>query len=102
MGIFINNVMLPPGIIMLFYGLITEQTWLRQLLETRLFDLLGKSSYVFYLIHVGVIALLIDKYLTINYFIHFPLLVCLSIVLFQFVEAPLHKRIVRSIKNAGG
>ena len=102
MGIFINNVMLPPGIIMLFYGLITEQTWLRRLLETRLFDLLGKSSYVFYLIHVGVIALLIDKYLTINYFIHFPLLVCLSIVLFQFVEAPLHKRIVRSIKNAGG
>ena len=99
-SIFINNVLLPPGIILLFYGLIHEQSWLRRLLETPLLSLMGKSSYVFYLIHIGVISFLIDRYISINYFIHFPLIVALSIILFHFVENPLHKRIAHSLKKA--
>jgi len=48
----INNFLLPPGIALLYYGLIIERSSLRRLLETVLFLTLGKSSYVFYLIHV--------------------------------------------------
>ncbi len=62
----INNVLLPGTVAVLFWGLIKERTRLRQLLETTAFDLLGKSSYVFYLIHLGVIDTLFSEYITEN------------------------------------
>lgn len=48
-----NNFVLPLGIGLWFYGLISEKTWLRDFLGSRLFQVLGKSSYAFYLIHAG-------------------------------------------------
>ncbi len=48
MGIAINNLFLPMfGIALLFWGLMTEKTILQKILSTDMFDLLGKSSYVF-------------------------------------------------------
>ena len=55
-GIFTNNIILPLGIAFLYYGLIIEKSWLQKLLSTETMQLLGKSSYIFYLIHIGVIA----------------------------------------------
>ena len=55
-GIFTNNIILPLGIAVLYYGLIIEKSWLQKLLSTETMQLLGKSSYIFYLIHIGVIA----------------------------------------------
>ncbi len=49
----VMNALLPLGIITWFWGLIHEATFVRKLLETGAADLLGKSSYIFYLIHVG-------------------------------------------------
>lgn len=55
-GLVINNLFLPLlGVGPLLWGLVGEQTWLSRFLSTRLMVLLGKSSYVFYLIHIGVI-----------------------------------------------
>jgi peptidoglycan/LPS O-acetylase OafA/YrhL len=47
-GIVIDNLILPCAVAIFFYGLLTERTLLRRLLETKLFDILGKSSYTFY------------------------------------------------------
>jgi len=55
-GIFTNNIILPIGIAVLYYGLIIEKSWLQKILSSATMQLLGKSSYIFYLIHIGVIA----------------------------------------------
>jgi peptidoglycan/LPS O-acetylase OafA/YrhL len=58
----INNFLLPPGIAFLYYGLIRERSLLRRLLSSALFTALGRSSYVFYLIHVPFFAYLYFKF----------------------------------------
>ncbi|MCB2377965.1 hypothetical protein LGH70_10260 [Hymenobacter sp. BT635] len=92
-GIVINNFVLPGGVVFLLYGLMHEQTWLRRLLETRLFMLLGKSSYAFYLTHMGIFSVFLHTYVTQNIALNFLLLNGLSILLYRFVEDPLHKLI---------
>lgn len=90
-GIVLNNCILPVAICSLYLGLIRERTYLRQMLETRLFDLLGKSSYTFYLIHMGVIQLLIAKHISQNKLVYFLLLNVLAILLYKLVEEPSHQ-----------
>ena len=91
LGIIINNAVLPVAIYVLFYGLIAESTWLRTILSTSTFNLLGKSSYVFYLVHTGVINILIRTYMVHNSAVQFVLLIIVSILLYKFIETPLHK-----------
>ncbi len=55
-GIFTNNVVLPIGIALFYFGIIKEASIVRKFLSTGTMQLLGKSSYIFYLIHIGVIA----------------------------------------------
>ncbi|MEI9959449.1 MAG: hypothetical protein WDM90_24730 [Ferruginibacter sp.] len=56
-GIILNNVVLPlTGIAVLYWGLLTEKNIITKLLSSKIFSLLGKSSYVFYLIHIGIFA----------------------------------------------
>ena len=62
LGILSNNLILPVGIAILFYGLISEKSWLRAFLSTKTMDILGKSSYIFYLIHIGFISKLATDY----------------------------------------
>jgi peptidoglycan/LPS O-acetylase OafA/YrhL len=58
----INNFLLPPGIALLYYGLIKERSLVQRLLGTTPFLTLGKSSYVFYLIHVPFFAYFYFKF----------------------------------------
>jgi peptidoglycan/LPS O-acetylase OafA/YrhL len=90
-GITLNNAILPIIIVVFFCGLLTEQTWLRQLLSTKLFDELGRSSYIFYLIHTGVLNIVLRTYLVHNSLIQFVLLNIISVLLYNFVEHPLHR-----------
>ena len=90
-GVILNTSILPVAICSLFLGLIREPTYLRKLLETKLFDLLGKSSYSFYLIHMGVIQLLIVKYISRNELVYFLLLNALAVLLHKVVEEPCHQ-----------
>ena len=53
-GIIANNYLLAISITIFFYGLITEDgTVLKTILSNKFVELLGKSSYIFYLIHLG-------------------------------------------------
>ncbi len=90
LGKIINTAMLPLiGIVPFFFGLMKEKTILSKLLGNKIFVLAGKSSYVFYLIHVGVISSFIHT-ITTNYLLVFLALNILSVILFLYVENPLN------------
>jgi peptidoglycan/LPS O-acetylase OafA/YrhL len=85
----INNFLLPACIAVFFYGLLKETTWITSLLSTRIFQVLGKSSYAFYLIHIGVIQQFLSKEVTGNTIFLFVLLNGIAIVLHYLIESPL-------------
>jgi peptidoglycan/LPS O-acetylase OafA/YrhL len=89
-GRFINNFILPLfGVSLFFFGLIRENTPVSNLLSSKLFILLGKSSYIFYLIHIGVFSFVLHK-ITHNLALHFILMNVVSIILFRFLEEPMN------------
>ena len=120
-GIVTNNYLLAAAIALFFYGLLTETTLLKKILSNKFVELLGKSSYIFYLIHLGYIAdflhyginrlndatfALYDKwgvdwhspfeYDNLNVLYGFILLNGISILLFKLLEEPLNHYIRKS------
>lgn len=90
-GKIINNVFLPLfGIIPLIIGLVKEKTFLSKFLELDFIEFLGKSSYTFYIIHMGVIHEIINNY-TQNVFIVYCLLLVISCFIFKYFEEPSNK-----------
>lgn len=96
-GLVISLFVLPLCISAMLYGLIEEETWLSQLLSSGLFLKLGKASYVFYLIHMGVFQILTEKLVSalgLPYFLPqltiFLTLNALAFLMFRFVEDPLN------------
>jgi peptidoglycan/LPS O-acetylase OafA/YrhL len=94
LGIVVNNFALPVAIVLFFYGLLVEQTWLNKLLSAKLFTLLGKSSYTFYLIHVGVISLWLDTLVSGNLLLLFLMVNITALLLWWMLEEPLNKAIL--------
>lgn len=99
-GMFLNNVALPLlGIGPLLWGLARETTWLSRVLGSQPLRLLGKSSYVFYLIHMGVLHQLLRQT---------PLpraaapvvLYAAAVLLYALVEAPLNRWLRRALGPA--
>ena len=87
-GIVINNFLLPVSIAFFFYGLMREKTIIKKILSSRLFTTMGKASYTFYLIHVGVFYMLLRDHLTTNYAVIFLGLNLVVLLLWHFVEEP--------------
>jgi peptidoglycan/LPS O-acetylase OafA/YrhL len=126
-GIVTNNYLLATAIAIFFYGLLTETTILKKFLAHPFIELLGKSSYIFYLIHLGYmynfihlgmnslndyVFELYDKwgvdwhspfeYDSLNLLYAFIVLNVISITLFKLIEEPLNHYIRKSdflIKN---
>ncbi|MEO8235396.1 MAG: acyltransferase [Flavobacterium sp.] len=97
MGKIINTLLLPLfGILPLLFGLIYEKTIASKVLESNLMQLLGKSSYVFYLIHIGIFELLLHKF-NFNYLLIFIVLNLISILLYTYFEKPLNN-FIRNIR----
>lgn len=95
--ILINNLYLPIFICFLFYGLVTEQSKVRDFLRTPFMVLFGKTSYAFYLIHTGVIAEFVfghvlDGLIPVFFIINF---ICIG--LYRFVEEP-SRKFIRALK----
>jgi peptidoglycan/LPS O-acetylase OafA/YrhL len=97
-GLIIRNVAFPVATIIFFHGLITEKTWLRWFLSTRLLVLLGNASYVFYLIHISYVNMEIRQWLLFPDR-NFTLLWILSIVIYLLVEKPVYTWARRKIKR---
>ena len=92
-GIFINTFILPLfGISIFFYGLIKEQTWISKILSSKVFVLLGKSSYIFYLIHAGILFTLLKGVITSPLLIFIALNI-ISVLLYKGLEDPLNNYI---------
>ncbi|HZE85973.1 MAG TPA: acyltransferase [Puia sp.] len=107
--ILINNFLMPFPILLLYFGLITENNILARILSGKAFGLLGRSSYSFYLLHILVI-MYIGKPLLFQLFggarfptvmLTFVLTYLLSIGLFLFYEQPLNLFIRKKFIAAG-
>jgi peptidoglycan/LPS O-acetylase OafA/YrhL len=100
-GMAINNLALPVlGIGPLLWGLVREDTWLSQLLGSKPMVLLGKSSYAFYLIHMGVVQQQLHEWLG-SKVLAVLALYGLSILLFWVVEEPLNHWLRRVLGTPG-
>jgi len=120
-GIITNNYILCIAIALFFYGILTETTILKRILANPFVELLGKSSYIFYLIHLGWMYTLLHGYFnqlndfafslydkwgvdwhspfeydSLNLVYTFVVLNAVSIGLFKLIEEPLNHYIRRS------
>lgn len=89
-GIILNNFILPVFICMIIYGLICERNILNKFLALPFLEVLGKSSYCFYLIHLGVLHKFLNTHVSENFFIELIITTSLSIILFRYLEEPLN------------
>ena len=120
-GIITNNYALCIMVAFFFYGILTEETLFKKFLALPFIELLGKSSYIFYLIHLGWIYDILlsninkwnehifelyDKWQkdwispfqndTVNLILIFIVLNAISVTLFKLIEEPLNHRIRHS------
>lgn len=95
-GKVINSVLLPAiGILPLFWGLLKEETLVSRFLGSEIMVLLGKSSYIFYLIHLGPFMVWLEALPFFNPILGFVGINLISIVLFTRIEEPLNHLIRR-------
>lgn len=89
-GVLLFNFLIPASFGLLFYGLITEDGWLKKILATKAFVLLGKSSYAFYLLHIGLFAEVFYFHVTSNVLLLYLLLQLSSVAAYKFFEKPVY------------
>ncbi|UYZ64335.1 acyltransferase family protein [Hymenobacter weizhouensis] len=101
-GVAVNNWLLPWGTGLLLHGLATQPGGLLQhLLSTQPAQVLGKSSYAFYLLHMGMLPNLVLPFFKSHVPLFWAILAycvlawVLSIGLYYLVESPLHTLILR-------
>ena len=90
-GLVLHNLLYPIILLALFIGLISETTWISRLLSSWFFELLGKSSYVFFLIHYTSIAGLIKKMTPDSYILFFLSVNVVSVLVYWFFERPISR-----------
>ncbi|AKD55976.1 acyltransferase family protein [Spirosoma radiotolerans] len=85
----VYNGLLPVGIGLLFVGLLTRPSLLRQFLSLPTIQRFGESAYAFYLIHIGVVAAGLQKLDITNYGLLFCMLAGIAYGLYNYIEKPL-------------
>lgn len=99
MGKVINTFILPLfGISVFYLGLLKEKTVISAMLESRIFVLLGKSSYIFYLIHMGLLSKMLQAFISSSLLI-FILINFISIVLYKYAEEPLNNYLRKKLRK---
>ena len=98
-SILINNFLLPLfGISFFLYSIIYHKSKISNLLSSNFFILLGKSSFIFYLINLGVFADVTIKSLSflkisndyLTLLLLFIIISCLSICIYIIIEKPIY------------
>ncbi|UAY53515.1 acyltransferase family protein [Ferruginibacter albus] len=102
-GIIVNNIMMPIGIMLLYYSLIHHESLLQRILSHKIAVQLGSSTYSFYLLHTTFVLSAIFKYISTNIFIAFICMIAVAFVFHKLVEEPLavffRKKLVRKPKS---
>lgn len=88
-GIMVNNLLMPVGIVLIFYSLIYQKGKLQKFLSSRLMVALGSSTYSFYLLHTTFVLSYIYKFFSTNILITFVLMILISYIFYKTVEQPL-------------
>jgi peptidoglycan/LPS O-acetylase OafA/YrhL len=92
--IVVYNFILPVGIGILLLGLVQGPSGLQRFLAHPTMQALGRSSYAFYLIHIGVIARLVQRTVSgSNFGVLFVLLVLIAFSLYTWIEKPLQRKL---------
>lgn len=86
------NCLLPVGICLIFLGLLHEGSRSQYYLSHPLLQILGRSSYAFYLIHIGPVAKGLERVGVSNTGLQFVLLIAIAWGLYIAVERPLQLR----------
>lgn len=94
LGLILNNFFLPLGFAALIIGLTIEKTILRKLLDTNFMELIGRSSYVFYLLQGGwfysFYSQIHDRASNLELYIAMNIT---AIFMYKYIEEPLNKKI---------
>ncbi len=96
--IIVNNFLIPVPIAVLYYGLMTENSFISRFLSGRVLGILGRSSYTFYLLHMIIIQYISLPFLLPYFGTHYIACATLtylityfmSILIFIFYEEPLN------------
>lgn len=91
----LNNLVLPFAVAWLFHGLVYERTGLQRLLASPPLQVLGKSSYAFYLLHLGLFSDLLGKVIGVQPLVYFGVFTLAAIGLYYLVEQPAHSYLLR-------
>lgn len=94
-GILVNNILMPIGIVFLFYSLIHQKSLLQYFLSNKLMVALGNSTYSFYLLHTTFVLSYIYKFISKNIFVTFISMIIISYIFYKLVEQPLANLIKR-------
>jgi peptidoglycan/LPS O-acetylase OafA/YrhL len=103
-GVLLFNFLLPVSIGIFYYGLLTEGSFLNTFFSSKLAQLLGKSSYAFYLLHIGIIAEAFYFHGFSNLVLLYIVLQLLSIAAYKFYEKPVYFFLLRKLggRKEGG
>ena len=111
--ILVNNFLLPVSVALFYYGLIREQTRTARFLSSPLLQILGRTSYSFYLVHMIVIDFIATPFMAPAFVHHYNLYVILIFILaqliafliFRFYEEPanilIRQKFGRKLRAAG-
>ncbi|MBD0283866.1 MAG: acyltransferase [Bacteroidota bacterium] len=92
-GLFFHNVLFPVGVAVFFFGLVRERSILSRIFSSSVFQWLGKSSYIFYLIHAGLFANVLTHLTGERVVLKFIVLQGMAITGYWFFEKPVNKKI---------
>ena len=97
-GILLNNYALPLFTGLFYLGLMVKNDFFSKVLSTKLFVLGGKASYIFYLIHIGVIRNVLNDHIDpmlpdnlLRWIVKNLTLIAVSFTLYFLMEEPLNK-----------
>jgi peptidoglycan/LPS O-acetylase OafA/YrhL len=106
-GVLLNNWLLPLATGWLLHGLATEPTRLAQLLSTPRWQRLGRASYCFYLLHLGLLPDALQPLLQpwlpagLVLVVTFGALVLGALALHRYVEQPAHRWLLARLLPLG-
>ncbi len=106
LGMVFNNLVLPVFVCILLGGLISERTLISRVLASPIVVFLGRSSYAFYLVHLGILTTIIGSHIAnldmrLQVCVIFVSANAISAVLFLLVEHPANTLVRRWAHGLG-